>query len=451
MTRRAADHSPALYVYTAGTIIVGLAVVAWSAATFRIDPAISLTRRPDSEGQLLGLVFWILVGLLGGLRVQQLPAGHGVLTFHLPFIIAATALGGPTAGAIVALVSTFEARELRWSEVPWYGTAANHVALALAAVVGGVVILEVRERVGVVPLDSRQAVDLVAIVLGSLVFALTVTMIVAGTVILRDRLRVGEAARVFDDAFRTTAAAEVILGWLLWMTYSTIGWWAALICVGLIVVIWKGFEAMERARRDPLSDLFSRLAFNEHLSDARDDAHPSRSHRDVDRDRSRWVQGRERQARPRCRRRGDPGGGPPTQEAMRLTDAAARLGGDEFAVLYPRLSDRMDALTLSQRVHAALCAPMVINGISLRIGASIGCVVIDPDQQPIPTVRQLHDIADKRMFYAKGAGGGVRFEDGPDDEPMTFIKKRRRKADGGGGAAARPAIETPLAEEPGQL
>src|SRR5262245_14729246 len=108
MTRRAADHSPALYAYTAGTIVAGVAVVAWAAATFPIGPAIALTREPDSQGKLLGLVFWILLGLLGGLRVQELPAGHGVLTFHLPFIIAATALGGPTAGAIVAIVSTIE-------------------------------------------------------------------------------------------------------------------------------------------------------------------------------------------------------------------------------------------------------------------------------------------------------------------------------------------------------
>ena len=44
-------------------------------------------------------------------------------------------LGGPTAGAWVAFISTIERRELE--EVPWYGALANHSVLAFAAVVGG--------------------------------------------------------------------------------------------------------------------------------------------------------------------------------------------------------------------------------------------------------------------------------------------------------------------------
>ena len=82
------------------------------------------------------MVFWILLGLLGGTRVQNLH-GHGVLTFHMPFIIAATALGGPVAGGWVAVFATFEAREFR--EVPWYGMLANHAAIAVSAVLAGIV------------------------------------------------------------------------------------------------------------------------------------------------------------------------------------------------------------------------------------------------------------------------------------------------------------------------
>lgn len=425
MTRRRNDHSPALYAYTAATIVIGSAVVAWSAVTFPIDPAISLTHESDSQGKLLGLVFWVLVGLLGGLRVQQLPEGHGVLTFHLPFIIAATALGGPTAGAIVALVSTFEARELRTSEVPWYGTLANHAALALAAVAGGVVMLEVRTRVPAVALEGQQAIDLVAIVLGSLVFALTVTLLVAGTVILRDKLRVGEAGRVFDDAFRTTAAAEVILGWLLWMTYSTVAWWAALICVGLIVVIWKGFEAMERARHDPMTGLLSRVAFNDQLRDARNDAiHHDRTSAllAIDLDGFSGVNNKL----------GHDAGDEVIREvgrrlaaSVRLTDAAVRLGGDEFGILYTRLSSPDDVTMLSERVFGALCTPMVVHGRAVQIGASIGCLLIDPRDHPMPNIRQLHDLADRRMYIAKRNGGGIQYDLGEAEIPMRFTKRRR--------------------------
>ena len=126
----------ALYAYTGTTIVVGLSALAWVSLTFTIWPTISLTKSGGTEGILLGLVFWIALGLLGGTRVEQLH-GYGVLTFHLPFIIAATALGGPVAGGWVAMISTLEAREMR--TVPWYGTLANHAAMALSAVLAGVV------------------------------------------------------------------------------------------------------------------------------------------------------------------------------------------------------------------------------------------------------------------------------------------------------------------------
>ena len=93
---------------------------------------ISLTAAGGREGILLGLIFWIAIGLLGGTRVERMH-GHGVLTFHLPFIIAAMAArraGRRRRGSPWSPPSS--ARELR--EVPWYGTVANHAALTL---VGG--------------------------------------------------------------------------------------------------------------------------------------------------------------------------------------------------------------------------------------------------------------------------------------------------------------------------
>ena len=99
----------ALYLYTGATIVVGLAALAWASLTLDIWPEISPAQAGGKEGILLGLLFWILIGLLGGTRVEQLH-GFGVLTFHLPFIIAAYALGGPVAGGWVAMISTLEAR-----------------------------------------------------------------------------------------------------------------------------------------------------------------------------------------------------------------------------------------------------------------------------------------------------------------------------------------------------
>ena len=104
--------------------------------------------------------------------------GHGVLTFHIPFIIAAMALGGPTAGALVAMLSTIERRELR--EVPWYGTLANHAALTFSAVIGGVVLLVIDARLVDLLPDKPQAVELIAIVAGGALMSVIVIGIVAG-------------------------------------------------------------------------------------------------------------------------------------------------------------------------------------------------------------------------------------------------------------------------------
>ena len=208
----------AFYLYVAATIVAGFAALAWASVTYPIWPTISLTQAGGREGILLGVVFWMILGLLGGTRVQHM-RGHGVLTFHLPFIIAATALGGPVAGGWVAMVATFEMRELR--EVRWYGTLSNHAALAFSAVLAGVVLDEVEHGVLAGVTDQVEAAQLVAIIAATLVLSLVSAGIAAGVVVLRDGLTWREARRLYDISYRTTSASEVILGWVLFLAYSS--------------------------------------------------------------------------------------------------------------------------------------------------------------------------------------------------------------------------------------
>src|SRR5512134_3527962 len=135
--RRRSDRNPVLLTYTGAQIVLGVVIFAWAVQAYPIDPRITLTEAAGREGVLLGLIFWILIGLLGSTRVERLH-GHGVLTFHIPFIVAAMALGGPVAGGVVAAVSTIERREL--TELPWYGTLANHAALTISGVLAGLVL-----------------------------------------------------------------------------------------------------------------------------------------------------------------------------------------------------------------------------------------------------------------------------------------------------------------------
>lgn len=411
MKRRRSDRRPALLAFTAGTIVAGVAALVWTAVSFPIHDVISLTSSGGREGVLLGLVYWVVVGLLGGLRVEHL-RGHGVLTFHFPFIIAATALGGPTAGAVVALISTIERRELR--DMPWYGAMANHAALVVAAVAGGVAMIAVRGALGWFGLGDGQAVWLVSIVLGSLVLALTSTAFASGTVILRDQLTVGEAVRVYDGGYRTTASAEVILGWMLWLTYSTVGWWAALICALFVLVVWSGHDAREAVRYDAMTGLLSRAAFDGRLEEALD-----------------AVRGRDRSAallsidldgfKAINDKYGHAAGddvirevGARLRASIRLTDAAVRRGGDEFGVLLTDVPDRATAEMLSGRILDRLRRPIELEGRTVRVGASIGVVVIAPAER-LPTVGRLHAASDRLMYKAKKRGGGLRMGGRPQD------------------------------------
>ena len=117
-----------LYTYTAASIVLGLGVLAWTSVVNEPLPAIDPHLPPGTvlSGPTGGLLLWLVYGLLGSLRVLRAPGGAS-MTFHLPFIGAAMVLGGPTAGAWVAFLSSIERRELE--SQPWYGILANHATL----------------------------------------------------------------------------------------------------------------------------------------------------------------------------------------------------------------------------------------------------------------------------------------------------------------------------------
>ena len=104
--------SPALAVFVAATIVAGIAALAWATLTLPLGPDIATDglTRVAADDRVSGLLFWIAIGLLGSARTKGY-GGHAVLTFHLPFIVAAMALGGPVAAGWVAAVATIEHRE----------------------------------------------------------------------------------------------------------------------------------------------------------------------------------------------------------------------------------------------------------------------------------------------------------------------------------------------------
>ncbi len=98
------------------------------------------------------------------------------------------------------------------------------------------------------------------------------------------------------------------------------------------------------------------------------------------------------------------------QTCVRPADAAARLGGDEFVVLLTDFRDATVAIGLAQRIHAALEAPVLLEGHEVFIHASIGIALsaasyTDPNQV-------LRD-ADIAMYKAKGSNREYAIFDAP--------------------------------------
>jgi diguanylate cyclase (GGDEF)-like protein len=93
--------------------------------------------------------------------------------------------------------------------------------------------------------------------------------------------------------------------------------------------------------------------------------------------------------------------------ARRLRAAAethalvARIGGDEFAVVVPQLPDMAAVDALADKLQTVLQAPIVFDGETLSVSASIGIALFPDHGNDMPTVLKHAEIA---MQYAKQAG-----------------------------------------------
>lgn len=92
------------------------------------------------------------------------------------------------------------------------------------------------------------------------------------------------------------------------------------------------------------------------------------------------------------------------RSSARDNDTVVRYGGDEFVVLVPDLADADSALTLANKILAAVNVPVEHEGVEYRLGASIGISVFPENGKELDT---LVSRADAAMYRAKEAGGNV--------------------------------------------
>jgi diguanylate cyclase (GGDEF)-like protein len=97
----------------------------------------------------------------------------------------------------------------------------------------------------------------------------------------------------------------------------------------------------------------------------------------------------------------------------RPMDTVARLGGDEFVVLLQGVAALDQAAQVGSKLIKAIDEPMVLQGETCRVGASIGVSLYPADASDWQT---LMSRADSAMYRAKRAGGNRLDNNG---DPLT--------------------------------
>ncbi|GAC1598910.1 MAG: PAS domain S-box protein [Acidimicrobiales bacterium] len=85
--------------------------------------------------------------------------------------------------------------------------------------------------------------------------------------------------------------------------------------------------------------------------------------------------------------------------AVKGTDTPARIGGDEFVVLCLGVSDHRVAEAITARLTLALAEPITVDGVSLKVGASVGYAMPQPGQTADGAALLVE--ADHAMYAAK--------------------------------------------------
>jgi diguanylate cyclase (GGDEF)-like protein len=349
-----------------------------------------------------GMAFWLIFGLLGGLRARARPGGS-VMTFSMPFIVAGTLLGGPLAGGLLGLFSELELREIRTQ--PWYGTLANHAMSILAAIAAAIAGDVVQGLVG--PLLPVQASFFVVALATALAFVTVNVILVIPTLALKGGIGFAEASRSNDAGFRSTSTGEAILAWLMASTYLTVGWWAPIVCAVLVLIVWKTFDQGEAARHDDLTGLLNIDGFRPcgeaALAAAR---RGSRASTLVLLDLEKFKDVNDTYLQPA----GDEvlrAIGQRLLAAVRATDSVARPHGDEYEVLFDGVGDADLVLQLATRIQKRIREPIRLRqrGVDVAVDVSIGIVVMELDEPR--SYDELHELANSRLERAKALGAGI--------------------------------------------
>lgn len=93
------------------------------------------------------------------------------------------------------------------------------------------------------------------------------------------------------------------------------------------------------------------------------------------------------------------------RKRMRATDLVARLGGDEFVIIMTECETVETVRSIAGRVIDDLNQPVRFEGVTCRVGASIGATVVPAGSRR--TAEEILATADQALYTSKGRGRGM--------------------------------------------
>ena len=165
-------------------------------------------------GVLLGLAFWIAITLLASAAPVHVPRGAYVSVSVAP-VLAAALLGGPSAGAVVAVVGTLEVREFR-RQVPWWGVVYNHTFVVFPAVAAGVVMAALGRDIGL-------PTTVLGVVLGGVAYFVIAEGLTSLAVAMVDGRSFKAVAATNVRSYGLTMIGLTPIAWLMALAYTFVG------------------------------------------------------------------------------------------------------------------------------------------------------------------------------------------------------------------------------------
>ena len=90
------------------------------------------------------------------------------------------------------------------------------------------------------------------------------------------------------------------------------------------------------------------------------------------------------------------------QTYIRSTDTLGRLGGDEFLIVLSEIKTMQSALKIANNILEGVQTPLLIQGIDIKVGLSIGVAIFEPDSKD--TLAELIKKADIALYDVKASG-----------------------------------------------